>query len=176
MNHTELEKITWEKQAIDVFIRWFNSCHANSLQFLTHNQPNKPDVSCVLSEHSVDIEIAHLYGAAHEAMQILGKELNNNTRHELNLLEQQQDVDSHLVEALNKILLNKSTKHYDSQCTWLVIRNAHPAWSAQLISLYADKIVIPDAHPFEKIWIIGDLEASSGVLQLFPPLTTGAPK
>ncbi|GAB5381100.1 MAG: hypothetical protein Alis3KO_04650 [Aliiglaciecola sp.] len=173
MNHSELEKVTWEKQAIDVFIQWYNSHHTDALQFLTHNLPAKPDVSCLLDHKPVDIEIAHLYGSTYEAKKILGKELNANTREELTFLEQKQDVDSRLVEALNRILMNKSTKSYDSECTWLVIRNAHPAWNSRFISRFTNLLVIPKGHPFEKIWIIGDIDAQSGVLQLFPNQQNG---
>ena len=87
---------------------------------------------------------------------------------ELALLDQSTDIQSRLLKALNRILYNKALKHYDSAHPWLVIRNSHPAWEAEDIRHHCAQIHLSTSHPFEQIWIIGDWEGISGVVNLYP--------
>jgi hypothetical protein len=161
------EKLAWEKQATLVFIQWYEKAFGTSFTYIAHNQPAKPDVSCLLNGQALDIEIAHLYGTEQEAMSILGKTLNNHTRNELRNLRNTTSTQERLTKALNRILENKSHKTYDSDRTWLVIRNVHPGWQTQQLRRIQDIIVVPNNHPFEQIWLVGDIDAASGAICLY---------
>jgi hypothetical protein len=166
LNASADDKAAWERQAAEVFIQWYNEKFEDQLTFIRNNQPAKPDVSCMLNNKRVDIEIAHLYGTEQEAMSILGKALSEHTKSALALLKESSTAEQRLLKALNRILEQKSHKHYDSSHTWLVIRNAHPRWNAEKIKAVGDKIVFSQSHPFEQIWIVGDLHAQSGVVRI----------
>lgn len=160
-------KSAWEKQATLVFIEWYASTYKKSFTYITHNQPAKPDVSCQLDGKPLDIEIAHLYGTEQEAMSILGKSLNQHTKNELTKLRENTTTEERLANALNRILENKSHKSYSSDRTWLVIRNVHPGWQAAQFTSMQESVLIPDHHPFQQIWLVGDIKAASGAICLF---------
>ena len=161
------EKLALEHQAAKIFMRCYEKQAGQEIRHIWHNQPRKPDVSCKLEGEQLDLEIAHLYGSELEAMTILNRKISERT-----LLEIQhqalEDIDQRLLCALQQILSNKATKYYESERVWLVIRNAHPDWSAAIISDQSNQLVIPDGHPFEQIWIIGDMEGKSGIVRLYP--------
>lgn len=168
-NHrSESEKIALEHDAARLFMRWYERNTGEKIRHIWHNQPRKPDVSCYLNGKCLDLEIAHLYGSEQEAMQILGRALSEQTRHELKALEKYSKPHERLLAALNRILANKSLKWYASERVWLVIRNAHPAWSAPEIASLQHCIDVPIHHPFEQIWMVGDMRGDSGIVQLFP--------
>jgi hypothetical protein len=73
-----------------------------------------------------------------------------------------------LLTALNRILLNKSFKRYKTKRVWLVIRNTHPARGEKQILALQQNISVPSDHPFEQIWIVGDWNGKSGIVQLLP--------
>ncbi|WP_438863860.1 hypothetical protein [Neptunicella sp.] len=167
-HRSEQEKINLEHQAAKLFMRWYEHDTGKHIRHLWHNRPNKPDTSCLLEGQRLDLEIAHLYGSEQEAMEILGRELSDETRQELRKLTQTNTPDKRLLNALNRILFNKSQKHYKTEHVWLVIRNAHPAWDAKQISDLQHCINIPASHPFEQIWMVADWDGKSGIVQLFP--------
>lgn len=168
LSSSEKEKVTLEHQAAKLFMRWYEKDTGHQIRHLWHNRPAKPDVSCRFEGERLDLEIAHLYGSEQEAMQILQRELSDKTRQELQQLEKDTDAESRLLTALNRILLNKSLKHYKTKRVWLIIRNAHPAWSKTQIQALQNCISVPSCHPFEQIWIVCDWEGKSGIMQLFP--------
>lgn len=168
LSSSEKEKIALEHQAAKLFMRWYEQQTGKPIRHLWHNRPTKPDVSCRFEGQRLDIEVAHLYGSEQEAMQILKRDLSDKTRQELQKLEKNTAPESRLLTALNRILLNKSFKHYKTQRVWLVIRNAHPAWSKTEIQALQHYITVPSSHPFEQIWIVGDWDGKSGIVQLFP--------
>jgi hypothetical protein len=168
LNQSEHEKITLEHQAAKLFMRWFEHDTGKPIRHLWHNRPNKPDVSCRFEGNRLDLEVAHLYGSELEAMQILGRELSEPTRLELQQLEQNTRPNARLLTALNRILINKSNKTYTTKRVWLIIRNAHPAWGKNQILALQNVISIPNRHPFEQIWIVGDWQGKSGIVQLYP--------
>lgn len=165
---SEDEKIVLEHQAAKLFMRWYEHDTGKQIRHLWHNRPSKPDVSCFFEEGRLDIEVAHLYGSEQEAMQILGRELSDKTRQELRELEKTADPDQRLLKALNRILINKSFKHYKTKRVWLVIRNTHPAWGKDQIQALQHRIFVPNDHVFEQIWMVADWEGKSGIIQLFP--------
>ncbi|WP_416307867.1 hypothetical protein [Neptunicella sp. SCSIO 80796] len=168
LHQSEQEKISLEHQAAKLFMRWYEHNSGKHIRHLWHNRPSKPDTSCLLEGQRLDLEIAHLYGSEKEAMQILGRDISDETRRELRDLEQSSAPDKRLLQALNRILLNKSHKQYKTRRVWLVIRNAHPAWDAEQIGALQHCIEIPTAHPFEQIWMVADWQGKSGIVQLFP--------
>ena len=168
LNNSEHEKLLLEHQAAKLFMRWYEHETGNPIRHLWHNRPAKPDVSCRFEGDRLDLEVAHLYGGEQEAMQILKRELSDKTRQALQELERNTEPHARLLTALNRILFNKSFKRYKTKRVWLVIRNAHPAWGENQILALQHCISIPSAHPFVQIWIVGDWDGKSGIVQLFP--------
>lgn len=163
------EKIELEHQAAKLFMRWYENTTGQRIRHIWHNQPTKPDVSCRLEGERLDLEIAHLYGSEQEAMILLGRELTEHTAEELRALQRQGDPHVRLLDSLNRILANKAEKTYQSDRVWLVIRNVHPAWTADEIrQLQHCCIDVPANHPFEQIWIVGDFEGNTGIVKLYP--------
>ena len=165
--HSENEKLALEHQAAKLFMRWYEHDSGKTIRHLWHNRPSKPDVSCRFEGQRLDLEVAHIYGSEQEAMQILGRELSDKTRVELRDLEK-IEPQQRLLSALNRILTNKSFKQYKTRRVWLVLRNAHPAWDKAEIESLQHCIKVPQAHPFEQIWIVADWAGKSGIVQLYP--------
>ncbi|AKH21164.1 hypothetical protein [Sedimenticola thiotaurini] len=165
---SQQEKIRLEHQAAKLFMRWYEHDTGKPIRHIWHNRPIKPDVSCQFEGERLDLEIAHLYGTEQEAMKILGRNLSRKTRQELRKMEQDTDPHHRLLNALNRILANKATKRYKTRRVWLVIRNAHPAWNSNVIAAMQHRIQVPRKHPFEQIWIVGDFNGKSGIVQLYP--------
>tara|TARA_R110002167_G_scaffold94762_12_gene252727 strand:- start:20 stop:535 length:516 start_codon:yes stop_codon:yes gene_type:complete len=160
------EKLHLEHEAAKLFMRQYEKATGLEIRHIWHNEPNRPDVSCILEGSRLDLEIAHLYGSEQEAMKILGRSLSDKTRSELREQACCSDVHQRLLNALNRILINKAQKHYDSQRVWLVIRNAHPAWTSDTIAQLQDQINVPCKHPFEQIWMVADFKGVSGIIPL----------
>ena len=163
---SEHEKIRLEHDAARLFMRWYERITGKEIRHIWHNKPTKPDVSCFLEGKRLDLEIAHLYGSEKEAMKILGRELSDETRYELHEQDFLTNADDRLVDALNRILENKSKKRYRTKQVWLVIRNAHPAWTRKQIMHLQHRIVVPPNHPFDQIWMVGDFDGKSGIVNL----------
>lgn len=165
---SETEKQRLEHEAARLFMRWYERETGQRIRHIWHNRPSKPDASCFLNGQRLDLEIAHLYGTEQEAMQILGRELPAPTQHALQVLDRETDAHSRLLKALNRILRNKAGKHYASERVWLVIRNAHPAWTRDEVLTLRHHIKVPSRHPFEQIWMVGDMNGQTGIVQLYP--------
>ena len=166
-NTSQQEKIKLEHQAAKLFLRLYEKQFHIPMRHIWHNQPSKPDISCYQGEHQLDIEIAHLYGSEKEAMAILNRELSSETKKALELLLV-EPIEQRLTKALQRILANKSIKKYDTKRVWLVIRNANPFWHSQDIQSLQHHFKMKASHPFEQVWIIGDMKGVSGLTQLFP--------
>ncbi|WP_305908938.1 hypothetical protein Q9L42_008175 [Methylomarinum sp. Ch1-1] len=167
MNRNMQEKIELEHQAARLFMRLYEQKFGIPMRHIWHNEPKKPDVSCYLDDQRLDLEIAHLYGSEAEAKLILGREANIRTLEALHRLIE-VPVDQRLLNALNAILASKAEKSYHSDRVWLVLRNANPLWSRQDFATNLHQVTLPVAHPFEQIWVIGDMKGLSGILRLFP--------
>lgn len=163
----EQEKIRLEHEAAKLFMRAYEKETGCKIRHIWHNKPRKPDTSCMLGDEHLDMEIAHLYGSEIEAMKLLGRELPDKSKLDLHLLERSSKTEERLLIALNLILENKAKKQYQSDRVWLVIRNAHPEWSAQSIEKMKSKIIIPKHHPFNQIWVVGDMKGLSGIVCLY---------
>ena len=166
IHHSEQEKLKLEHEEAKFFMRAYERQTGSSIRHLWHNRPDKPDTSCLLEGERLDLEIAHLYGSEVEAMTFLGRDTNDETIKSLQSLAATSTSQERLLEALNRILENKSKKIYKSKRVWLVIRNMHPEWNAQLIEAAKESIVVPLSHGFDRIWIVGDIHGKSGVVRL----------
>lgn len=162
------EKIRLEHEAAKLFMRLYEQRSGILMRHIWHNEPARPDVSCYYDDQKLDLEIAHLYGSEAEAMHILGRPLSENTHREL-LALLRLPADKRLVEALNRLISNKADKSYKSERVWLVIRNANPLWTRQEVLQYCQALHVPEKHPFEQIWLIGDMSGESGIMALYPP-------
>lgn len=163
---SEHEKIRLEHEAARLFMHCYEANTRKPIRHIWHNQPMRSDVSCTLEGERLDLEIAHLYGSEAEAMAILGRELSEQTQAELHSLD--LEADERLLKALNRILLNKAGKRYQTDKVWLVIRNTHPQWGKDEIKKLFGHITVPENHPFEKIWMVADMEAKTGIVRLYP--------
>lgn len=163
---SEEEKLKLEHDAAKLFMRQYEKSTGHHIRHIWHNQPKRPDVSCMLDGKRLDLEIAHLYGSSQEAVDILKQGITTNTKHELELQETIADTNERLIGALNAILKNKASKIYDSERVWLVIRNAHPTWNCQSALVAMDKIKIPSGYQFEQIWLVGDFKGESGIVRM----------
>ncbi|WP_127022308.1 hypothetical protein [Rheinheimera mangrovi] len=161
------EKIALEHQAAKLFMRLYQHKFGVKMQHIWHNEPAKPDVSCYLEQQRLDLEIAHLYGSEAEAMKILGRELKGGTLDALQSLSH-FPVAERLLQALDKLIMNKAQKSYDSEKVWLVIRNAHPDWHAEELEQTPHLLQIPSKHPFEQIWLVADMTGQAGLVPLYP--------
>lgn len=166
MKSTE-EKIKLEHDAARLFMRLYEHNFGIKMRHIWHNEPARPDVSCYYDEQKLDLEIAHLYGSEAEAMLLLGRSLSDNTLKELRALLS-VPAEQRMLMALNRIVCNKAEKRYDTERVWLVIRNANPLWRRDEIQQYRQQLLIPVQHPFEQIWVIGDMTGESGIMPLFP--------
>lgn len=164
--NSQQEKLQLEHQAAKLFLHLYEQQYKTKMRHIWHNEPSKPDVSCYQEQQKLDLEIAHLYGSEKEAMAILGRELSEDTKQSLHALLL-QPIEQRLNSALNKILINKAKKHYRSSRVWLVIRNANPFWHCDDIRAMKHNLIINDSHPFEQIWIIGDMLGESGIECLY---------
>ena len=166
MNNSTREKIELEHDAARIFMRLYEERSGLPMRHIWHNEPGKPDVSCYLDGDRMDLEIAHIYGSEEEAKLILGRAANIRTLEALHRLIQ-VPVGDRLLTALNAVLASKSGKTYHSDRVWLVIRNANPLWSTDDLKQCLHRVSLPPAHPFEQIWVIGDMTGESGILQLY---------
>ncbi len=163
---SQYEKRQLEHEAAKLFMRRYEAEFGVTMRHIWHNEPRKPDVTCYFDSQKLDLEIAHLYGSEEEAMHMLGRELSDHTREALVHL-QQTPPDHRLLEALNTLLVNKAQKSYHSQRVWLVIRNANPLWTRQDFEDHQQYIQLSANYPFEQIWLLGDMQGESGILQLY---------
>ena len=170
MNGTE-EKLTLKHEAARLFMRLYEQRFGIQMRHIWHNEPARPDVSCYYDDNKLDLEIAHLYGSEVEAMHILGRELSENTHKEL-LALLRTPPQHRLLTALNRLISNKAEKSYQSERVWLVIRNANPLWTRKDVLAHCQQLHMPKRHPFEQIWLIGDMQGQSGILALYPSALT----
>ena len=165
------EKIRLEHEAARLFMRLYQRRYGVSMRHIWHNEPARPDVSCYYDDQKLDLEIAHLYGSEVEAMHILGRELAENTHKEL-LALLRTPAQHRLLTALNRLVCNKAEKSYQSERVWLVIRNANPLWTRRDVLQHIKQLHMPKLHPFEQIWLIGDMQGKTGLVALYPPTLT----
>lgn len=167
MNRSMQEKIELEHDAARLFMRLYEKEFGIPMRHIWHNEPKKPDVSCYFDGRRLDLEIAHLYGSEEEAKLILGREANIKTLAALHRLID-VPVKDRLIDALNAVLASKAEKSYHSERVWLVLRNANPLWNREALEADLHRVTLPRTHPFEQIWVVGDMEGRSGILRLFP--------
>lgn len=170
MNGSE-EKVKLEHEAARLFMRLYEQRFGVAMRHIWHNEPARPDVSCYYDDQKLDLEVAHLYGSEVEAMHILGRELSTNTHQELMALLR-TPPQHRLITALNRIIKSKAEKKYQTERVWLVIRNANPFWTRRDILQHHNKLNMPRQHPFEQIWLIGDMQGQSGIMALYPASLT----
>ena len=167
MNSSIQEKIYLEHEAARLFMRYYEKQTGIPMRHIWHNLPRKPDVSCYLNDSKLDLEIAHIYGSEAEARLILGRGAGDKMLAALHQLTQ-LPVNRRLIAALNAVLASKAEKNYHSQRVWLVLRNMNALWQQKDFEKHRHQIVLPEAHPFEQIWLIGDPKGHSGASRLFP--------
>ncbi len=163
--HSEQEKLQLEHDAGKLFLRCYEHRFGIPMRHIWHNQPSKPDISCYRNEQKLDIEIAHLYASETEAMAVLGRPLSISMQRDLADMAMQPS-EQRLHCALQRLLEQKGKKHYQSEQTWLLIRNASTIWHKADFDAELQNITIPLTHPFQQIWLLCDFYQGE-LLQLF---------
>lgn len=137
-------------------------------RFVFHElrNPPEPDGFCSFDGQPLHVEVGHFYGTQSDAKQLLGRKGKSATSSEEQLLSSLVPLDARLLAPLNRLLADKATKIYDSQRVWLLIRSAFPLWNLDDFKAHQANIVIPEAHPFEQIWLLCGPRSSFGLLHL----------
>ena len=113
------------------------------MRHIWHNEPRKPDVSSYQGDQKLDIEEAHLYASVTEAMAVLGRPLSLSMQRELAVMSQAPS-EQQLKVALGWLLNQKAKKSYQSERTWLLIRNASPIWHYDDFKNVQSQLGFPD--------------------------------
>lgn len=153
--YSEQEKLELEHSAAKLFLKCYEKAHGIPMRHIWHNEPRKPDISCYQGERRLDIEVAHLYASETEAMAVLGRPLSLNMQQELAAMAIAPS-EQRLKVALGRLLTQKAKKRYQSQRTWLLIRNASHLWQYSDFVSVLKNIEVPDGHPFEQVWLLTD--------------------
>jgi hypothetical protein len=128
--------------------------------------PPKPDALCYLNGHELHVEVAHVYGSESDAKVLLGRKGESVPTGEQLKQTRIVPLDIRILTPLNKILINKAGKNYETNRVWLLVRSGFPLWNKDDFIEHRSKIQIPISHPFEKIWLLCGKQASDGVLQI----------
>ena len=128
--------------------------------------PPEPDGFCSLDKQPLHVEVGHFYGMQSDAKQLLGRKGKSAATGEEKLLSSLVPLDAKLLTPLNRLLADKATKTYQSERVWLLIRSAFPLWNLDDFKAHQADIAIPEAHPFEQIWLLCGPRSSFGVLRL----------
>jgi len=160
------EKELLEAAAASIFCSCLQKETGVHARFLRHNNVPKPDTTCTIQDTEIDLEIAHLYGTEIDAQNSLNRARRTPLSKQTTINNSTKTLTERALCSLNYILENKSSKKYDSACTWLVIRNVFHPWSKNDFAQHYSEIYIPKNHPFEKIWLICDPRGETGLIEL----------
>ncbi len=158
--------------ALQHFVAIYNRSHGSQLHFVERlqpgqEQPPEPDALCLLDGKQLGVEVAHLYGTGQDAERITGA-----VQKRRNPLTEEERMDNRLksfrervlAELNTRVLGKKAKKSYRRSPVWLLVRNMFPLWNRQDFVQHMDEIIVPSNHPFEHIWLLGELDG--GLLQL----------
>ena len=158
--------------ALQHFVSSYNRSHPGQLCFVQRLQPGnqlppEPDTLCLLNEKELGVEVAHLYGTGQDAERLT----KPNQEHRRNPLTDEEMMRNRIkcfrvrvFAELNDILRKKADKQYRRSPIWLLVRNVFPLCNAQDFEQHEDEIVVPEDHPFQHIWLLG--ERDGGLLRL----------
>jgi len=159
-------------KALQHFVAMYNRSHRSQLHFVERlqpgqQQPPEPDALCLLDGKQLGVEVAHLYGTGQDAERITGA-----VQKRRNPLTEEERMDNRLkafrervlAELNTKVLGKKAKKRYRRSPVWLLVRNRFPLCNRQYFEQHMDEIIVPEDHPFEHIWLLG--EHDGGLLQL----------
>jgi len=138
-----------EREAVDLFVRLYNSTADNRLRLLY--QQEKPDAVLMDSRgNKLGLEITHLFYSEQEARQLFQREHRS-----IICLESTESIDT-LIESLNQLVLRKEAKStgYSSDYPLaLLIRNLSPSFGWSDFNLAWDKIAVPSGA-FTEVWLL----------------------
>ena len=164
------EKEYLEVTAANAFCHAYSALYQVRAAFDHLNLPRKPDVTVCIDGLPQDLEIAHLYRNQDEAMQLKNVCLQPPSGAIIAVKPHATVTPllTDLVDALTELLTKKSTKSYQSNRPWLVIRNGSPKWQRRDFAIALQRLTIPRVHPFHEIWVIPDLNGMQGLIKLHP--------
>jgi len=135
-----------EREAVDLFVRLYNSTADNRLRLLY--QQEKPDAVLMDSRgNKLGLEITHLFYSEQEARQLFQRD------HRSIICVESIDT---LIESLNQLVLRKEAKStgYSSDYPLaLLIRNLSPSFGWSDFNRAWDKIAAPSGA-FTEIWLL----------------------
>lgn len=147
-----------------------------NLKFIELCKPPEPDGYCTLNGQPLHIEVGHIYGTQSDVKLLLGRTGKSAPSHEQLLLSSMIPLQNRLLVPLNRLLADKAKKTYTASKIWLLIRSAFFLWKRSDFEQCLPYIAIPEAHPFEQIWLLCGPSASSGVLRLDKKSNIRTPK
>jgi len=159
------------RDALRHFVAEYNRTQSGHLRFVKRLQPGKPppepDALCFHNGKALGVEVAHLYGTGQDAERLTGavqkrrNPLTEEERRQVGIKPFRERV----LGPLNcEILGKKAKRSYRRSPVWLLVRNCFPLWSTHDFEQHLPEIIVPEGHPFQHIWLLG--EANGGLLQL----------
>ncbi len=157
-----------EFHAVQNFIAQYNVVQGQTLTFIKQCKPPMPDTLCRLDQKEVGIEVVHTYGTGEEAAIRLGNRRSEDFPDEVHRARRITPLDVRALNSLNQVLHDKGTKQYPFSPTWLMIRNAFSRWSLADYEEHRNRILVPQVHPFEQIWLLFDENSlgEQGIMRL----------
>jgi len=160
-----------ESEALHYFVTAYNRSNSGQLHFIALLEPGppppEPDALCILSGQELGVEVAHLYGTEQDAERLT----KPDQEHRRNPLTDEEMMCNgikpfrvRVLAVLNDILRGKAGKQYRRSPVWLLVRNMFPLWAEPDFEQHKDEIVVPEVHPFEHVWLLG--EPDGGLLRL----------
>lgn len=157
-----------EKQRLEIGALEQFSKALGDRRFVFHElrDPPEPDSWCSMDGQALHVEVGHFYGTTADARQILGREGKSATTSIEQLNSALVPIRVKLLSELNKLLIAKATKSYQTQRALLLIRSASPSWDIDDFKKHQASIDIPSKHPFDQIWLLGGPRSHFGVMRL----------
>lgn len=139
---------------------------AARFHFKELRKPPEPDALCELDGEDLYVEVGHVYGTTSDVKQLLGRTGLQAPSQKEKQTSTMVPLDVRLLTPLNRLLADKATKKYRATRVWLLIRSAFPLWNLRDFQEHRSRILVPEEHPFEQIWLLCGAQASSGILRL----------
>ena len=161
------EKQELEKDAVIQLVSFLAKRRPSlHIKFDTLLDPPLPDARCIVNGSPVYVEVTHIYGTDADARRALGRKGRAEPTHAERLNSCVIPLRVRLFNPLNEVLRKKATKTYPVLPLWLLIRNALPIWREKHFREYLSDVVVPESHPFQRIWFLCGTRDAFGMIEL----------
>lgn len=150
-------------QLISVLTKRYPLLH---IEFDKLLKPPFPDARCIVNGSPVYIEVTHIYGTEVDTRYLLGRKGKAKPTHKERLGASCIPLKFRYLIPLNRILQKKASKTYTASPVWLVVRNGLPIWTEEDFRSHILDIVVPETHPFQKIFFLCGPRDLFGMIEL----------